>query len=359
MPSAAPARRALGSEDDIADFLDAGGDTTITVGALVQQGVSAVLVGLLGLFALAGISTVSAPYSAASATTTTAVAGSVDVSRGEPIDSALDVEPAASTVDTTADLDDPSRNEDISRNSVRSELNKAVSQEMEQQRNGSLAQLQQQVAAGAQAAAADQRAEVLGGQSGAIAGEQARVQAQGAATAQLAREQAALAAGTLTSGSKSSGANPALDAALASIVSSSGCTTPMAPGSYIRGAGWGAYGSWSRYHTGVDLSASYGTPIRAACSGVVLAKDGGSWAGINVSIAHSGGGATLYAHMSAKTVRAGDVVKAGQIIGYVGLTGRTFGPHLHFEYYPTPSTIGDPYTSADPVSYMLRRGVRI
>ena len=164
MPSAAPARRALGSEDDIADFLDAGGDTTITVGALVQQGVSAVLVGLLGLFALAGISTVSAPYSAASATTTTAVAGSVDVSRGEPIDSALDVEPAASTVDTTADLDDPSRNEDISRNSVRSELNKAVSQEMEQQRNGSLAQLQQQVAAGAQAAAADQRAEVLGGQ---------------------------------------------------------------------------------------------------------------------------------------------------------------------------------------------------
>ena len=54
MPSAAPARRALGSEDDMADFLDAGGDTTITVGALEKQGVWAVHGGLLGLWRLAG-----------------------------------------------------------------------------------------------------------------------------------------------------------------------------------------------------------------------------------------------------------------------------------------------------------------
>ncbi len=359
MPRVSPARR---QADDAEDFLGTD-DDKISLKSLVQQGVSAVLVGLLGLFVLAGVSTLSAPYSTAATASTTTVAGSVDVTRAEPVTSEVDADLAGTTAqDTSSDLDDPSRNEDISRNSLRSELNKAVSEEKQQQRNDSLAQVEEQVAAGVQNAAADQRAAALTGQSSAITSEQSRIQAEAAAKAaaeKLAKEQAALASGTLKNTTKSSAASdPALDSALAAV-STGGCTTPMAPGAYIRGAGWGQYGSWARYHTGVDLSAPYGTPIRAACDGVVLAKDGGGWAGINVSIAHAGGGATLYAHMSSKTVRAGQVVKAGQVIGYVGLTGRTFGPHLHFEYYPNPSSIGDPYTSADPAGYMLRKGVRL
>jgi len=361
-----PARKAFGLDDEVDDIIGQD-ESRISMSSLVKQGVSAVLVGLLGVVALAGVSTFSAPYSTAAASSSTTIAGAVDVTRAEPVLAETDADlGASSTQDTTADLNDPSRNEDLSRNSLRAELNKAVSEEMEQQRSDSLAQVQEQVAAGAQNSATDARAAALTGQSGAITGEQARLKAEAAAAAaakaaaeKLARQQAALAAGTLKTSTKSTANNAASTSQidLSGVPSSGGCVAPMS--SYIRGAGWGAYGSWSRYHTGIDLSASYGTPIRAVCDGVVLAKDGGGWAGINVSIAHPGGGATLYAHMSARTVRAGDTVKAGQIIGYVGLTGRTFGPHLHLEYYPNPGTIGDPYTSADPASFLLRKGVRL
>ncbi len=364
MPRVSPARRFA---DDEVDGILGTDDGKISLRSLVQQGISAVLVGLLGLFVLAGVSTLSAPYSTAATGATTTIGGSVDVTRAEPVTSPLDLDlVATTTLDASSDLNDPSRNEDISRNSLRSELNKAVSEELQQQRDDSLAQVEQQVAAGAQNAAAEERAATLTGQNGAIVGEQARVQAEAEAkaAAQKKAEQAALAAGTLKntgkSGStKSNAVDPSFDAALAALSGSSGCTTPIAPGAYIRGAGFGQYGSWSRYHTGVDLSAPYGTPVRAVCDGIVIAKDGGGWAGINVAIAHAGGGATLYAHMSSKTVRPGQFVTAGQVIGYVGLTGRTFGTHCHFEYYPNPSTIGDPYTAADPTGYMLRKGVRI
>lgn len=86
-------------------------------------------------------------------------------------------------------------------------------------------------------------------------------------------------------------------------------------------------------HNGLDIGASYGTPIVAAQAGeVISAEFHWSW-GNNVLIWHNSTYATRYAHMSAIAVSAGQYVEQGQIIGYVGSTGYAFGNHLHFEVY--------------------------
>ena len=90
---------------------------------------------------------------------------------------------------------------------------------------------------------------------------------------------------------------------------------------------------YNKMHTGVDFGAPTGTPIRAAGSGVVdLAGRHGAY-GIAVVLKHGEKYKTLYAHMSrlAAGVRSGTRVNQGQIIGYVGTTGRSTGPHLHYE----------------------------
>jgi murein DD-endopeptidase MepM/ murein hydrolase activator NlpD len=74
----------------------------------------------------------------------------------------------------------------------------------------------------------------------------------------------------------------------------------------------------------------------------------GGWAGTYVTIQHADGFSTLYAHLAAVTVSVGETVSAGQRIGSVGMTGRTFGPHLHFEVYPAGVTPGDVYSAVDP-----------
>lgn len=86
-----------------------------------------------------------------------------------------------------------------------------------------------------------------------------------------------------------------------------------------------------RLHTGIDISAGYGTPIGAAGSGtVILASVWGGY-GNAVVIDHGGGLTTVYAHQSKLAVSAGQRVERGQIIGYVGCTGYCTGAHLHFE----------------------------
>jgi murein DD-endopeptidase MepM/ murein hydrolase activator NlpD len=90
---------------------------------------------------------------------------------------------------------------------------------------------------------------------------------------------------------------------------------------------------YSKMHTGVDFGVPYGTPIRAAGAGTVeFAGRNGAY-GVTVELEHKGKYQTLYAHLSklAAGVRAGTRVNQGQIIGYVGSSGRSTGPHLHYE----------------------------
>ena len=89
------------------------------------------------------------------------------------------------------------------------------------------------------------------------------------------------------------------------------------------------------YHSGTDISAPEGTPILAAADGTVtIANATDSWGGsygYYVKIDHGGGLTTLYAHCSNICVTVGQQVLAGQVVAYVGQTGRATGPHLHFE----------------------------
>ena len=98
---------------------------------------------------------------------------------------------------------------------------------------------------------------------------------------------------------------------------------PLPNGTYVRGYYAG--------HSGIDISAPTGTAVYAANGGPVLYAGWNNWGyGITVVIGH-GPWSTLYGHMSSRAVGCGQIVGAGQIIGYVGSTGNSSGPHLHFE----------------------------
>jgi murein DD-endopeptidase MepM/ murein hydrolase activator NlpD len=84
-------------------------------------------------------------------------------------------------------------------------------------------------------------------------------------------------------------------------------------------------------HAGIDIPAGSGTPIHAAAAGIVLEAATVSGYGNMTLISHGGGMATLYGHQSRFAVRTGEHVRANQVIGYVGSTGWSTGPHLHFE----------------------------
>ncbi|MDQ6796406.1 MAG: M23 family metallopeptidase [Actinomycetota bacterium] len=122
---------------------------------------------------------------------------------------------------------------------------------------------------------------------------------------------------------------------------SDGLATPALPGaSSSYGLIWPAEGSvtspfgfrWGRMHTGIDIGADTGTPIRAAKAGTVVSSgnDGGGY-GLLTVVDHGGGLTTLYAHQSQSAVSGGTSVAQGQVIGYVGCSGHCTGPHLHFE----------------------------
>jgi murein DD-endopeptidase MepM/ murein hydrolase activator NlpD len=108
---------------------------------------------------------------------------------------------------------------------------------------------------------------------------------------------------------------------------------PVAARAMTSGFGLRAHpmlGGW-RAHSGVDLAAASGSPIVATSDGTVGKANWNGGYGLFVSLEHGGGIETRYGHMSRLNVAAGQQVKKGQVIGYVGSTGRSTGPHLHYE----------------------------
>ena len=105
--------------------------------------------------------------------------------------------------------------------------------------------------------------------------------------------------------------------------------------------GWRIHPIWGdrRFHSGVDLAASQGDPIYAIAAGTVTVATYGEANGYYVSISHGNGYGSVYAHMTNYIVSVGDYVSQGQVIGYVGSTGWSTGPHLHFEIHVNGSTV--------------------
>ncbi|MEL7519936.1 MAG: M23 family metallopeptidase, partial [Pseudomonadota bacterium] len=96
---------------------------------------------------------------------------------------------------------------------------------------------------------------------------------------------------------------------------------------------------YRRMHAGLDFRARRGTPIVAVSDGRVLSAGRAGGCGIAVKLRHGGGLDTRYCHMSRMAVRRGANVRRGQVIGYVGSTGLSTGPHLHYEMYRNGKSI--------------------
>ena len=86
-----------------------------------------------------------------------------------------------------------------------------------------------------------------------------------------------------------------------------------------------------RFHTGIDIAADSGTPIYAAFDGTVTVSKYDQWNGNYIKLTHDNNITTVYCHCQSVNVSTGQNIKAGEVIGYVGSTGVSTGPHLHFE----------------------------
>ncbi|MBZ5640406.1 MAG: M23 family metallopeptidase [Acidobacteriia bacterium] len=104
-------------------------------------------------------------------------------------------------------------------------------------------------------------------------------------------------------------------------------------GSYSDGFGWrkDPFSGEPEFHTGLDVVAPIGTAVRATADGVVTRVGTDSGYGRMVQLSHGYGLGTLYGHLSATLVRPGARVRRGDVIGRVGTTGRSTGPHVHYE----------------------------
>lgn len=137
--------------------------------------------------------------------------------------------------------------------------------------------------------------------------------------------------GSTSSGSQSSQTTASASGFLWPIASSHRVTSPF---------GWRTHPITGRQHLhgGIDIAAPNGTPILAAKAGVVVISLYGSSYGNYVVLSHPDGTRTLYAHMSQRSVSAGDTVSQGQTVGQVGSTGSSTGNHLHFETWTGSSS---------------------
>lgn len=105
-------------------------------------------------------------------------------------------------------------------------------------------------------------------------------------------------------------------------------------------------------HKGVDLAAPTGTPVYATADGVIERANWFSSYGLYISIDHGSDLETRYAHMSKLAVAAGDTVRKGDVIGYVGSTGRSTGPHLHYE-------VRVEGVAVNPIPYMVESEAQV
>ncbi|GGE02729.1 hypothetical protein GCM10011515_22950 [Tsuneonella deserti] len=126
---------------------------------------------------------------------------------------------------------------------------------------------------------------------------------------------------------------------------------PLAVGSTSSGYGMRTHPvlGGMRAHKGIDLAAPVGTPVYATADGKVERADWFSSYGLYVAIEHGSDLETRYAHMSRLAVAAGQHVNKGDIIGYVGTTGRSTGPHLHYEVRVSGEAV-------NPIPYMAETG---
>jgi murein DD-endopeptidase MepM/ murein hydrolase activator NlpD len=153
--------------------------------------------------------------------------------------------------------------------------------------------------------------------------------AEAAALEQASRELAAkIQAAQGTSAYSTSGVSP------------SGFIWPVS-GPVTSSFGW----RWGRMHEGIDIAAPSGTPIASAAGGTVIYAGWLGGYGNLVVIDHGGGVSTAYAHQSSIAVGSGQSVAQGQVIGYVGSTGHSTGPHLHFEVRVNGQAV-------DPLGYL-------
>ncbi len=134
------------------------------------------------------------------------------------------------------------------------------------------------------------------------------------------------------------GVRPARATAVAAGVSAGGDLVWPVQGRLTSGFGL----RWGRMHSGIDLAAPHGRPVVAAAAGQVRYAGWRGGYGITVIIDH-GGWSTWYAHLSQAAVKRGEWAAAGQVIGRVGSTGYSTGPHLHFEVHRNGRPI-DPLT---------------
>ncbi|TQJ18076.1 murein DD-endopeptidase MepM/ murein hydrolase activator NlpD [Kribbella jejuensis] len=103
-----------------------------------------------------------------------------------------------------------------------------------------------------------------------------------------------------------------------------------------------AGGRWAHNHTGLDFAAPMGTPVLSVMAGEVIQADWEGAYGRQVKVRHADGTVTSYSHMSEFDVSVGDTVQAGTMVGRIGMTGNTTGPHVHFEVLPGGGAPIDP-----------------
>ncbi len=103
-----------------------------------------------------------------------------------------------------------------------------------------------------------------------------------------------------------------------------------------------AGGRWAHNHTGLDFAAPQGTPVRSVMAGTVIQADWEGAYGRQVKVRHADGTVTSYSHMMEFDVSVGDSVQAGSMVGRIGMTGNTTGPHVHFEVLPGGGAPIDP-----------------